>query len=56
MLIADIGRAGVVGALGVTLFVGLPPLWVVAALAALTRYWQRAISTRLTGAHSADGV
>src|SRR5689334_11728113 len=35
MLIADIGRAGVVGALGVTLFVGLPPLWVVAALAAL---------------------
>ncbi len=35
MLIADIGRAGVVGALGVTLFVGLPPLWVVALLAAL---------------------
>jgi MFS family permease len=35
MLIADIGRAGVVGALGVTLFVGLPPLWVVATLAAL---------------------
>jgi MFS family permease len=35
MLVADIGRAGVVGALGVTLFVGLPPLWVVATLAAL---------------------
>ncbi|HEY7983527.1 MAG TPA: MFS transporter [Ktedonobacterales bacterium] len=35
MLAADVGRAAVVGALGITLFVGLPPLWVVAALAAL---------------------
>jgi MFS family permease len=35
MLVADVGRAGVVGALGVTLFFGLPPLWVVATLAAL---------------------
>jgi MFS family permease len=35
MLAADAGRAAVVGALGVTLFVGLPPLWVVSALAAL---------------------
>jgi predicted MFS family arabinose efflux permease len=35
MLAADAGRAAVVGALGVTLFAGLPPLWVVAALAAL---------------------
>jgi Major Facilitator Superfamily len=35
MLAADAGRALVVGALGVTLFAGLPPLWVVAALAAL---------------------
>jgi MFS family permease len=35
MLLSDIGRAGVVGALGVTLFSGLPPLWVVALLAAL---------------------
>jgi len=35
MLLSDIGRAGVVGALGVTLLLGLPPLWVVALLAAL---------------------
>lgn len=35
MLLADVGRAGVVGALGVTLFVALPSLWIVAALAAL---------------------
>jgi len=35
MLIADIGRAGVVIALGVTLFNGLPALPIVAALAAL---------------------
>jgi MFS family permease len=35
MLVADLGRAGVVAALGVTLFVGLPPLWVVAILAGL---------------------
>lgn len=35
MLITDAGRTAVVAALGVTLFVGLPPLWVVAALAAL---------------------
>jgi MFS family permease len=35
MLVADAGRAAVVGALGITLFVGLPPLWVVATLAAL---------------------
>jgi MFS family permease len=35
MLAADAGRAAVVGALGVTLFAGLPPLWVVATLAAL---------------------
>lgn len=35
MLSADLGRMVVVGALGVTLFAGLPPLWVVAALAAL---------------------
>jgi MFS family permease len=35
MLLADIGRAGVVIALGVTLFSGLPPLWIVATLAAL---------------------
>ena len=35
MLLSDIGRAGVVGALGVTLLSGLPPLWVVALLAAL---------------------
>lgn len=35
MLAADLGRAAVVGALGVTLFVGLPPLWVIAALAGL---------------------
>lgn len=35
MLTADLGRMVVVGALGVTLFFGLPPLWVVAILAAL---------------------
>jgi MFS family permease len=35
MLVADLGRAAVVAALGITLFVGLPPLWVVALLAAL---------------------
>lgn len=35
MLMADAGRAVVVGALGVTLFIGLPPLWIVALLAAL---------------------
>jgi MFS family permease len=35
MLVADAGRALVVGALGVTLFFGLPPLWIVALLAAL---------------------
>jgi MFS family permease len=35
MLSADAGRALVVGALGVTLFAGLPPLWVVSLLAAL---------------------
>jgi MFS family permease len=35
MLAADAGRAAVVGALGVALFSGLPPLWVVATLAAL---------------------
>lgn len=35
MLVSDIGRAGVVGALGMTLFWGLLPLWVVALLAAL---------------------
>ena len=35
MLVTDAGRAAVVAALGITLFVGLPPLWVVAALAAL---------------------
>jgi MFS family permease len=35
MLLSDIGRAGVVGALGLTLLLGLPPLWVVALLAAL---------------------
>lgn len=35
MLTADLGRLVVVGALGVTLFFGLPPLWIVAVLAAL---------------------
>lgn len=35
MLTADAGRVLVVGALGVTLFFGLPPLWIVASLAAL---------------------
>jgi predicted MFS family arabinose efflux permease len=35
MLTADLGRMLVVGALGVTLFFGLPPLWVVALFAAL---------------------
>lgn len=35
MLFADVGRALVVGALGVTLFFGLPPLWIVAVLAGL---------------------
>jgi MFS family permease len=35
MLLSDIGRAAVVGALGVTLLSGLPPLWIVALLAAL---------------------
>ena len=35
MLAADLGRAAVVGALGVVLLSGLPPLWVVALLAAL---------------------
>lgn len=34
-LLADLGRAVVVGILGVTLFRGLPPLWVVALLAGL---------------------
>ncbi len=35
MLAADLGRMLVVGALGVTLFFGLPPLWIVALFAAL---------------------
>jgi len=35
MLAADLGRAAVVGALGVALLSGLPPLWVVTVLAAL---------------------
>src|SRR5215475_12267433 len=35
MLAADLGRAIVVGALGVVLISGLPPLWVVALLAGL---------------------
>lgn len=35
MMIADLGRVVVVGALGVTLLHGLPPLWVVALLAGL---------------------
>lgn len=35
MVVADVGRTAVVGALGVTLFFGLPPLWIVALLAAL---------------------
>ncbi len=35
MLGADLGRAVVVGVLGVTLFFGLPPLWIVAVLAGL---------------------
>ncbi len=35
MLVTDTGRTAVVAALGVTLFFGLPPLWAVAALAAL---------------------
>ena len=35
MLTSDLGRMVVVGALGVTLFYGLPPLWIVAVLAAL---------------------
>ncbi|MFI5274858.1 MAG: MFS transporter [Ktedonobacterales bacterium] len=35
MLVTDAGRAVVVAALGVTLFAGLPPLWVVAVLAGL---------------------
>jgi MFS family permease len=35
MLGADVGRALVVGALGFTLFAGLPPLWVVVLLAGL---------------------
>lgn len=35
MLVADFGRAGVVGALGMALFIELPPLWVVALLAGL---------------------
>ncbi len=35
MLGADIGRTIVVGVLGVTLFFGLPPLWVVSVLAGL---------------------
>jgi MFS family permease len=35
MLGADLGRMGVVGVLGFTLMVGLPPLWVVAVLAGL---------------------
>ena len=35
MLVTDAGRTAVVAALGFTLFVGLPPLWVVAGLAAL---------------------
>lgn len=35
MLAADLGRAAVVAALGITLFVGLPPLWVIALLAGL---------------------
>jgi predicted MFS family arabinose efflux permease len=35
MLVTDAARTAVVAALGLTLFVALPPLWVVAALAAL---------------------
>jgi predicted MFS family arabinose efflux permease len=35
MLAADLGRMVVVAALGVILFFGLPPLWIVASLAAL---------------------
>ena len=35
MLVTDAGRTAVVAALGITLFFALPPLWVVAALAAL---------------------
>jgi MFS transporter len=35
MLVADIGRAAVVGAIGATLLYGLPPLWVIALLAGL---------------------
>ncbi|MBF6589000.1 MAG: MFS transporter [Ktedonobacterales bacterium] len=35
MLSADLGRALVVGVLGVTLFAGLPPLWLVALFAGL---------------------
>jgi MFS family permease len=35
MLVADFGRAGVVGALGAALFIELPPLWLVALLAGL---------------------
>jgi predicted MFS family arabinose efflux permease len=35
MLAADLGRAGVVGALGLALITGLPPLWLVALLAGL---------------------
>jgi MFS family permease len=35
MALSDIGRAAVVGALGVTLLNGLPPLWLVALLAGL---------------------
>ncbi len=35
MFAADVGRAVVVGALGVVLLAGLPPLWVVALLAGL---------------------
>lgn len=35
MLVTDAARTAVVAALGVTLFFGLPPLWVVATLAAL---------------------
>jgi MFS family permease len=35
MLVADIGRAAVVGAIGATLLYGLPPLWVIALFAGL---------------------
>jgi MFS family permease len=35
MVVADVGRAVVVGAIGATLLFGLPPLWIMAALAGL---------------------